>query len=145
MAKICPDTPTACSCEAQVRKQLRWRRNFRNGKYRKLFLPFLKRNFNEEIERFTSCLDFDTRRLIFGSQEGCLMLWKPSVERKHNYCKKYRLTDKRIDFVHIYEDHVSVIEGGNLNIYLIDEKNELILEDSLYTGEPRDQKCSDYT
>ena len=135
LLKICPDTPTSCSCQTEVRKQLRWRRNFRNGKYRKLFVPFLKRNFNEEMERFTSCLDFDSRRLIFGSKDGSLVLWKPSIDRKHNYCKKYRLADRRIDFVHIYEDHVSIIEGGNLNIYLIDDDNELILEHSINTGE----------
>ena len=139
LLKICPDTPTSCSCQTEVRKQLRWRRNFRNGKYRKLFVPFLKRNFNEEMERFTSCLDFDSRRLVFGSQEGSLMLWKPSVNKKENYCKKYRLSDKRIDFVHIYEDHVSIIEGGNLNIYLIGENNELILEHSFNTGEHTEQ------
>ena len=80
-------------------------------------------------------MDFDSRRLIFGSEDGSLMLWKPSVDRKHNYCKKYRLADRRIDFVHIYEDHVSIIEGGNLNIYLIDDDNELILEHSINTGE----------
>ena len=62
------------------------------------------------------------------------MLWKPSFDRKHNYCKKYRLSDRRIDFVHIYDDHVSIIEGGNLNIYLIDDNNELILEHSINTG-----------
>ena len=77
LVKICPDTPTSCSCQTQVRKQLRWRRNFRNGKYRKLFVPFLKRrNYNEEIERFTSCLDFDSRRLIFGSNDGSLMSYR---------------------------------------------------------------------
>ena len=135
LLKICSETTTSCSCQTEVRKQLRWRRNFRNGKYKKLFVPFQKRNFNEEMERFTSCMDFDSRRLIFGSPEGSLMLWKPSIDRKHNYCKKYRLTDRRIDFVHIYEDHVSIIEGGNLNIYLIGDNNEFILEHYINTGE----------
>ena len=137
LVKICSETSTfsSCSCQVEVRKQLRWRRNFRNGKYRKLFVPFQKRkNYNEEMERFASCLDFDSRRLIFGSHEGSLMMWKPSFDRKHNYCKKYRLSDRRIDFVHIYDDHVSIIEGGNLNIYLIDDNNELILEHSINTG-----------
>ena len=63
------------------------------------------------------------------------MLWKPSAERKQNYCKKYHLTDRRIDFVYIYEDHVALIEGGNLKIYLIDDNNELALEHSISSGE----------
>ena len=106
----------------------------RNGKYRKLYLPYLKRNYNEEIERYSSSMDFDSKRLIFGSQEGSLLLWKPSSDKKKNYCKKYKISDQNIDFLHIHENYLSLIENGFMRIYSIDDVNDMHLEHSFDLG-----------
>ena len=124
----------------------------RNGKFRKLFAPFLERNINEEIERFASCLDFDSKRLIFGSQKGCIALWKPSTDKKFNYCKKWKISEKAIEFIHLHGDRLALIEDGNLRVYSLGDDTELVLQSWIYTGEDwsasvscRLQDCHQFT
>ena len=123
-----------CPCHSQVARKLRWRRNLRNGKYRKLFVPSLRRNTNQEIERFSTCLDFDARRLVFGSQEGWIVVWRPSHARDDNWCRRHKISQHRIDLIHIHQDRLALLTDGSLRVYLIDEELELVLLDSVPTG-----------
>ena len=62
------------------------------------------------------------------------MMWRPSPARDENWCRRYKISQHRIDLLHIHQDRLALITDGSLRVYLIDEELELVLVDSVQTG-----------
>ena len=106
-----------CNCSIQVRKKIRWRKNYVHGKYRKRFLPSLHTNIFEETEKFSSCFDMDSSRIVFGSQQGSLVIWQPSPNKSDNVFIKYKVCNHQLEKVHIHQNRILVIESGYIKIF----------------------------
>ena len=124
-----------CDCGVQVKKKLKWKRNFSHGKYVKRFLPSLHTNIFEETEKFSSCISLDSGRLVFGSREGSIVIWKPSSDKKHNLFKKHKISNSVIDLAHLHKSRLLLIESGNVHIFFLDDDLNIQLLESYQTGE----------
>ena len=106
-----------CNCGTLVRKKIKWRKNYFHGKYKKRFLPSLHTNIFEETEKFSSCFGMDSSRLVFGSQQGSLLIWQPSANKNDNIFMKYKICNHQLEKVHIYQNRILVMERGNIMIF----------------------------
>lgn len=123
-----------CECGMVLSRTMKWKRNYRNGKYTKRYLPSLHTNIFEETERFSSCLSIDSRRIVFGSEQGSLVIWQPSPNKSLNLFLKHKICDNKLNLVHIYGDGLAVIEEDNLHIFSIHSTVNLQLMNTFKIG-----------
>ena len=133
------DDLISCHCGVVVRRKLKWKRNFRSGKFVKRFLPSLHTNIFEETEKFSTCVSLNSGKIIFGSEQGSVLMWQPSARKDQNIFKKFKISNNRIEFIHTHENKLFVIENGIIHIYEINDNltmntdNCLILDTGRYT------------
>ena len=83
--------PSFCDWGKHFRKIVKQKRNFRKGKFRKRYIPSLYENIIEETESFSSCMDIQNGKLVFGSESGSIILWIPSVNGGCDFLKKFNI------------------------------------------------------
>ena len=83
--------PSFCDWGNHVKRIVKQTRNFRRGKFRKRYIPSLYENIFEETESFSSCMDIQNGKLVFGSESGSIILWIPSVNGGCDYLKKFNI------------------------------------------------------
>eukprot|EP00092_Neocalanus_flemingeri_P003557 GFUD01003815.1.p1 GENE.GFUD01003815.1~~GFUD01003815.1.p1 ORF type:complete len:496 (+),score=83.31 GFUD01003815.1:28-1515(+) len=126
--------PMLCDWGIYFRRRVKRKRNFQNGKYRKRFLPSLYENIFEETESFSSCMDFHNGKIVFGSENGSILLWKPGYNGGMNYSKKFNIGSSKIEKVYINGNLIAVFESGRMLIYDIEDFNTINLLLVLDTG-----------
>ena len=126
--------PALCDLGVYFRRQVKRKRNFQNGKYKKRYIPSLYENIFEETESFSSCMDFHNGKIVFGSENGSILLWIPNDNEGLGFSKKFKIGSSKIDKVYINGKHICVFESGRMLIYFSEDFHNIYLSAVLDTG-----------
>ena len=70
---------------------MRRKMNYRRGKYRRRYVPSLYENIYEETESYSSCMDMNGDFIVFGSENGSVLLWKLKKSTGKDFVKKIKI------------------------------------------------------
>ena len=70
---------------------MRRKMNYRHGKYRRRYVPSLYENIYEETESYSSCMDMNGDFIVFGSENGSVLLWKLKKSTGKDFVKKIKI------------------------------------------------------
>ena len=71
---------------------------------------------------------------VFGSQQGSLLVWKPSKIKQLNIFRRTKLSHSKIEKVHLHKNRVVVVEAGNIHVLTIDEGCNIEPIRTIYSG-----------
>ena len=71
---------------------------------------------------------------VFGSQQGSLLVWKPSKIKQLNIFRRTKLSHSKIEKVHIHKNRVVAVEAGNIHVLTIDEGCNIEPIRTIYSG-----------